>query len=256
MRPQSGSSGFMNEIAFPNSASPQSLNENFHTLQLWQFLPAREGWGSPAGAAVRQKLAAAIAARPDVGLFRLSLQNVKRLDVTFAAAAIVGLIEEHRTRARLCLVNLADADLIENIAAAAGRAQVPVTIWTGEGVQVLGLTPGSAGHDALAFALARPQGVRAADFARAAGVSIANASSRFKQLADRGGSAAQRGLSEERRRRVPLSPHRLGDLPNSRSRRELTRFAALAKSAARFAPASGCCRTTSVVVGQHPLLSE
>ena len=101
--------------------------------------------------------------------------------MTFAAEALVGLVARYGGERRLCLVDLTDADITENIAAAAERMQVPVTIWQGHRVQVLGVPPGSGARHALAFALARPQ-VRAADYAAAAGLSITNASSRLNRL--------------------------------------------------------------------------
>lgn len=93
--------------------------------------------------------------------------------------AIVGLVEHCRPDIRVCLVNVADADVAENIAAAAERMAAPVTIWTKGSAGILGPAPHTALGDALAFSLARPAGVRACDYAPAAGISITNASSRF-----------------------------------------------------------------------------
>ena len=113
---------------------------------------------------------------------RIDLARQTAQHITFASEAIVGLIDHYRSTAYLCLSHLTDEDIIDNIAAAAERANVPLTIWNNQGAAVLGMEEGSADHDALLFALARPLGVRAAEYAAAAGVSITNASSRFKRL--------------------------------------------------------------------------
>lgn len=172
------------------------MNENEYTIKLGNYLPDREGWGRQHGTNVRQKLEAHIRDRPAATLVRLSLQSVKRIDVGFASEAIVGLIKDYRDQMQMCLVELTDPDVTENIAAAADRMNVPVTIWNGHLVQIASLSPGSALHDALAFALARPKGVRSADFAAASGISITNASSRFKQLWDRGFLLRSEGLAK------------------------------------------------------------
>lgn len=162
------------------------MNQNANTLMLWHYMAGREGWGRHAGARVWGKLEGHIAGRPRVGLWRLSLQNVKRVDVGFASVAIVGLVEHCQPDIHVCLVNVTDADVAENITAAAERMAVPVTVWNDGNPGILGPAPRSALGDALAFAFTRPAGVRACDYAPAAGISITNASSRFKELWERG----------------------------------------------------------------------
>lgn len=176
------------------------MNENAKTIPLRNYVTALEGWGHQAGIKVRDKLQAIIDAEPAIGLCRLSMAGIKRLDVSFATEAIALLVARNRGARQICLTELADVDVRENIAAAAERTQVAITVWTGVTVEVLGLGPGAAVQDALAFALARPQGVRAAEYAAACGLSIANASSRLKQLWERGfllrqpGSAGSGGV--------------------------------------------------------------
>lgn len=161
------------------------MNENVHTLRLFNYLSAGEGWGRLAGSKARQKLAQSIGAQRSTGVFRISLQSVRRLDVAFASEALVGLIKDSGGIKPICLVDLADHDIRENIAAAAERMKVPLTVWNGAQAEVLGPAPSLGTRDALAFALARAQ-VRAAEFAQVAGISTANASTKFRQLWDEG----------------------------------------------------------------------
>ena len=171
------------------------MNQNVHTLQLSSFLTNLEGWGRRAGEAARHKLGQRLDGNRDARILRISMSGVRRLDMTFAEIAIAGLIRDNLGKCAICLVDLADPDILDNVTAAAERTRVPVTIWNGVHVHVAGPRLTAAGSEALAFALARPQ-VRAAEFAEAAGISITNASTRFKILADQGCLMRQEGLAD------------------------------------------------------------
>lgn len=161
------------------------MNENSHTVRLGTFILEKEGWGAHAGRQMREKLTGYLAAQGGEGVVKLSMQGMKRIDVAFAFEAIVGLAAQHAGMRPFCVVDLADADLRANIRAAAEQLRFAVMTWDGQKGEALGLRTGSAAHQALAFALDRPQ-VRAAEFSAAAGVSISNASSRFHHLWTRG----------------------------------------------------------------------
>lgn len=171
------------------------MNQNSGALNLGMYLPQKEGWGRAAGGRLRQKLAAAIDGQRDVGLFRISLQGIKRLDVAFVSSALVSLVQQYLGTKSICLVTVTDSDVLENIAAAADRMEVPVTVWNGHVAQVFGLSPRFAAYDALTFALARSE-VRATEYAAATGVSITSASSRFKHLWEKGFLARREGTAK------------------------------------------------------------
>lgn len=154
------------------------------TFHLRQFMNSSEGWGRVAGTVIQSKLATYIE-DADAQLVRLAMDGVRKVDVTFASTVIVELIRQCLGKRAMCLVKLANDDVFENIAAAAVRMKVPVTIWHDGQVQVVGPLPSPGLREALAFALARDE-VRAATFAAASGLAIANASTRFKQLWEQG----------------------------------------------------------------------
>jgi hypothetical protein len=161
------------------------MNETSHTVRLGRFVPKLDAWGASAGQAIRTQLSQHIAAAPEAEVIRLSMQGMKRIDTAFALEAIVRLVDEYRATRPICVVDLADPDITDNLRAAAERIKVAVLAWNGGTARALGLRVGSAAHQALVFALARSE-VRAAEFAAHAGVSISNASSRFKGLWERG----------------------------------------------------------------------
>jgi hypothetical protein len=144
-----------------------------------------ECWGQVAGEKIGQVLINRIAAAPDDLIWSLSLKGVTRIDVTFAARALVRVVQHFLASQRICLVDLASDDVAANIAAAAQRLGVPVTVWRGESAEVLGPVPSATSRDALAFALGRGQ-THARDLAAAQDMSITNASTRLRHLWERG----------------------------------------------------------------------
>jgi hypothetical protein len=155
-------------------------------IRLRDFMDGPEGWGRTFGRDVQQKVVSGIEAHPGQEVIRLSMKGVERMDVSFASEAVVELVRRYRGRRGICLVDLDNSEVVENIDAAAERVKVPVTIWEGNSARVVGLEPSSGNREALEFALTRPA-VRAAEFAESVrGISIANASTKFKQLWEQG----------------------------------------------------------------------
>jgi hypothetical protein len=156
-------------------------------LRLRDFMSEDDGWGRIAGRETYRKLMDFVEAHPGVLVFRVSLLGVRRIDISFASETLVELARRYRGRKGFCFVDLTDADQIENWAAAAQRAGQPImSCDEGGKPKVLGLEPSQGNADAFQFALDRPE-TRAAEYAAArTGMSITNASSKFKQLWEQG----------------------------------------------------------------------
>lgn len=155
-----------------NEAAIISLNE---------LLDRKDGWGRALGRDVFQKLLAHVESHPGQATFRISFKGVRRADVSFCSESVVELARRFKTSIGFCLVDVGTSDLEENLDAAARRVDQPLMIWDGTKARFLG-SPVSAGNkDALAFVLERPQ-ARATEFALKQGITIANASSKFKGL--------------------------------------------------------------------------
>ena len=85
-----------------------------------------------------------------------------------------------------CLVDLDDPDLIENFEAAALKKDQPIFLWGVGSPRVLGPQPSHGNREAFQFAIDRGT-VKASEFSESRdGMSIANASTKFKQLFERG----------------------------------------------------------------------
>ncbi len=160
------------------------MKQKDHTFHLRQFMNAPEGWGFAAGTMIQRKLAGYIE-NADAHLVRIAIDGVNRIDVTFASTVIVELVRQNFGKRAMYVVKIANDEVFENIAAAAERMKVPVTIWLGDTAQVVGLEPVCGSRETLAYVLARDS-VRTADYAAASGLSAANASTRLKQLWEQG----------------------------------------------------------------------
>ena len=113
------------------------------------------------------------------------MEGVKQIDASFASEAIVELIRRYRGTKGICLVDLVDPEVRFNIDLAAARVALPVAVWNGSSVEMIGGQPSQGNREALEFALTRSQ-ARAAEFAETMNFSIANASTKFKQLWEQG----------------------------------------------------------------------
>ena len=157
------------------------MNRIEPNFRLLTFMNVPERWGRAAGGTIHRTLMDRLGAHSDPAPFRISMMGVRRIDVTFATVAIVEPIRQYLGTKSVCLVDLADQDIFENIAAAADRLNVPLTIWNGDRVQMAGPPPSSGLREALDYALNRTE-LRAAELARAQRLSITNASTKLKQL--------------------------------------------------------------------------
>lgn len=163
---------------------------------LREFMDRGEGWGRAEGRSVYPRLLSFVEGNPGQPVFRVSLGGVGRVDISFASETLVELARRYRRSKGFCFVDLDDADMEENWDAAASRKEQPLMAWSGASPRVLGAQPSQGARDALAFALAKPS-CRVAEFVEATpGMSVANASSKFRQLWEQGFLLRQEGAAE------------------------------------------------------------
>lgn len=162
------------------------MNQNVIVIQLRDFMNTPEGWGRGQGREVYQKLIDFVESNPGVMIFKVSLDGVRRVDISFASETLIELARRYRCNKGFYLVDLTDKDMLENWEAAADRKSQPIMVWEGDKGHVIGVEPSRGNLEAFRFALARPQ-VRAMEFASVTeGMTIANASTKFKQLWEQG----------------------------------------------------------------------
>jgi hypothetical protein len=144
-----------------------------------------EGWGREQGRATAEKLVSMLSAHGGDRLVKISMEGVERIDASFASEAIAEVIARYRKTIGICLTDLVEFGVKLNIDLAAERVSVPVLVSNDGAIEVIGMKPSQGNREALEYAWAKGQ-VRAAEFAEVAGVSIANASTKYKQLWEQG----------------------------------------------------------------------
>ncbi len=165
------------------------MNQNFIVIRLADFMGgATEGWGREEGRVVYPRLLKFVEAHPGVLVFKVSVEGVQRVDISFASETVVELAKRFHGTKGFCFIDLVDLDMLENWEAAAVRKEQPIMLQEGSALRVLGPQPTRGLAEALDFALKRPS-TRAAEFVSSMSkrkMSIANASSKFKQLWQKG----------------------------------------------------------------------
>lgn len=162
------------------------MNESIRVLPLREFMNKPEGWGRDQGRQVYQRMLRFVEDSSGTMIFKVSMKGIERLDISFASETVIELARRYRRSKGFCLVDLTDQDLIENLDAAAAKKGQPILVWHGRSADLIGPKPSEGAREAFQFAMARPQS-RAGEFAMARkGMSIANASMKFKQLWEQG----------------------------------------------------------------------
>lgn len=161
------------------------MNEMQVSLRLREYMDSPEGWGREQGREVYRRLINFVESHPGAAIFRVSLEDVRRVDISFASETVVEIARRYRPEKGFCFVDLSDADMRENWEAAAQRRNQPIMVWDGERSKVIGVEPSTGSYEALQFALKSTK-TRATEYASEAGISIANASMKFKQLWEQG----------------------------------------------------------------------
>ena len=164
-------------------------------LYLHEFMGRSDGWGRGQGREVYQRLLEFVEKSPGTIVFRISMKGVQRIDISFSSETIVELAHRYRRTKGFCVIDLTDKDLVENLDAAAEKKKQPILLWNGRSASVLGLKPSEGMREAFQFAMGRGQS-RAAEFAIKMGISIANASMKFKQLWEQGFLLRREGTAD------------------------------------------------------------
>jgi hypothetical protein len=155
-----------------------------------------QGWGRVQGKSVYSSLIDFVENHPGVLIFQVSLVGVKRVDISFASETIVELANRYRKHKGFCFIDLTDQDMIENWEAAAERKNQPLIMWHEKEGKAIGPSPAKGALGAFDFAM-QQEISRASDFVAAnPGMTIANASMKFKQLWENGFLLRQERVAE------------------------------------------------------------
>ena len=154
-------------------------------LPLADFMDRPEGWGRSQGREVYQRLLGFVEENPGVGVFRISMHGVQRMDISFSSEAIVELARRFRRIKGFCLTDVTDSDLLENIDAACVKKDQPMLVMRDRAQALIGPSPSEGTREAFEFAMKHPE-VRASELVIEKDISLPNASMKLKRLWDQG----------------------------------------------------------------------
>lgn len=161
------------------------MNQNSATIRLRDSMSHDDGWGHAEGREVFERLLALVGGHPSVVAFRVSLAGVKRTDASFPRESVVALAKRLRAEKGFCLVDVEDADLLDNWDAAAKRNEQPLLVWQARGWRLLGPQPSQMLTGLFEYLVAR-EGTTTSEAVSALGLNTSNASNKLKALWQKG----------------------------------------------------------------------
>jgi hypothetical protein len=161
------------------------MKENAANISFRKLLDSSDAWGHDEGRKVYIKLLDCVEANAGSKIFRISLAGVERTDTTFPRESLMELAKRYRGDKGFCLYDLTNEDLIANWDSAAINKKQPIFIWSSDGYKLIGPAL-NKGYTAI-FGLAQTRDcIRAIDAVKELGLGLSNASSKLKQLWEKG----------------------------------------------------------------------
>src|SRR5271155_4300829 len=124
------------------------MNGRRTLIRLRDCMDRADGWGRTEGREVYQRLLAAVEALPAVDVLRISFKDVERIDSSFASETVVEVARHFKKEKGICIVDLDDENIIENIDLAASKKGHPIFIWRQGKGRLIGLQPSQGVRDA------------------------------------------------------------------------------------------------------------
>lgn len=162
----------------------ESMKQKAETILLRTLMESEDGWGREQGIAVHTKLLTIIEQSSSL-LFSISLKNVGRLDASFPRESIMEIARRYKGDRGICLTDVTNPDLIDNLDAAALKKEIPMFIWNNDEYKLIGTEPKLGIKAVLELALLKPS-ITTAEVAKELNLKLNNASMKLKQLVTEG----------------------------------------------------------------------
>jgi hypothetical protein len=157
------------------------VKQNPVTIRLRDSMDCEDGWGHSQGRRVHDLLLRHVETYPEVTVFRISLDGVRRTDASFPRESVVELARQSRGQRGFCLVDVSDADLLDNWDSAAVKREQPLLVWKGRKHRLLGPPP-TEGLRPLFELSAGGAGITVAEAAHQLGLNVPNTSNKLRTL--------------------------------------------------------------------------
>jgi len=163
-----------------------SMNEIVR-LKLTDFIGKKsEAWGNDQGRAVFAELLTVVERHPDVPVFEISLEGVRRTDASFPRESVVELARRFRRQCAFVVTDASSEDLLFNWEAAATKKEQPLFVKRDHGAwKMLGPELSSTKERLLQYVMKHKK-VRTAQVAADLYLKITNASTQLRDLWEMG----------------------------------------------------------------------
>ncbi|MCG7566603.1 ArsR family transcriptional regulator [Pseudoalteromonas sp. CnMc7-15] len=163
------------------------MNQNTLPIKLRDLTARSDVHGNREGKEVYQKLLELIQSHPESNLVEISLDGITRSDASFPRESVVSIARQFSGEKGVYLVGVdpEDSDLLDNWHYAALFKKQPLTVWFGDQYKALGPQLTSSMASILSYVLGRKE-TTASDISMHFDISVPNASSKLKKLAQDG----------------------------------------------------------------------
>lgn len=161
------------------------MKQKNHILDVRKYTDSPNPYGTTRGRMAHTLLVNDIDALPRASEVGISLANIESADVSFFRECIIYSVKRFIRERSFYICNVADEDLIANLHGAALSGEQPLTCWVGEQCRFIGPETSSANQTMLDFVI-RKHKTTTAEAASFLKISVQNASTRLKRLAEEG----------------------------------------------------------------------
>ncbi|MGS1115686.1 DNA-binding protein [Castellaniella sp. UC4442_H9] len=157
------------------------MNQKTLVVRLRDFTKNAHPFGNSEGKEVFRKLLDFVEQRPDTDVFGISLDGIEATDASFPRESVISVAKQLRGEKGFYLADLVNRDLIDNWSYAAKAKEQPLVIWSNSEFEIIGPELNKSTRDLVQYVLAK-KSVLASQTASDLGLSVANASTRLKNL--------------------------------------------------------------------------
>lgn len=161
------------------------MNQKSITVKLIDLTEDDHPFGNIQGKATFRRLLDFVDAYPQCLVFGVSLAGIEATDASFPRESVVAVAKLFRGERGFFLKDVKSRDLLDNWSYAAQAKEIPLTVWTDDGHQVIGPEISSSTKVLLDCVLSH-RSATASMVAEALQISVPNASTKLKKLKDQG----------------------------------------------------------------------
>lgn len=155
-------------------------------INLRNFTNDDHPFGNIQGKSTFKLLSDFIESHPQYTIFGISLAEIEATDASFPRESVVALAKQLRGEKGFFLIGFNSRDLIDNWAYAAKAKEQPLVIWMNDDYELIGGADITSSTRILIDFVLKHRSVTASKVANALELTVQNASTRLKNLANQG----------------------------------------------------------------------